>query len=113
MKTKINSTLIKKLTPAATDYEVHDIDLRGFAIRVYPSGVMRYFCQYGRGKKITIGSVGVMTPAQAREKAVEILNNVHNGIEPQGKKRLISLKNCKNLSKMNINRGYCLTIKEE
>ncbi|MFA6303233.1 MAG: site-specific integrase [Legionella sp.] len=88
MKAKINGTLIKRLTPESKEYEVHDIDLRGFAIRVFPSGVMCYFCQYGRGKKIKIGAVGVMTPSQAREKAVEILNNVHNGIEPQSKKRV-------------------------
>jgi Arm DNA-binding domain len=75
MKTKINNSLIKKLSPADKEYEVHDTDLKGFVIRVFPSGTMRYICQYQRGRKINIGTVGVITPAQAREKAVEILND--------------------------------------
>lgn len=82
MKFKINNTLIKKLIPGEKEYEVHDIDLKGFMIRVFPSGTMRYVCQYKRGKKINIGTVGIITAAQAREKAIEILNNVHKGIEP-------------------------------
>ena len=86
MKTKINNTLIKKLLPADKEYEVHDLDLKGFIIRVFPSGTMRYVCQYKRGKKINLGTVGVMSAAQAREKAMEILNNVNRGIEPTAQK---------------------------
>ncbi|KTC98229.1 site-specific integrase [Legionella erythra] len=86
MKLKINNTLIKKLIPAEKEYEVHDLDLKGFMVRVFPSGTMRYVCQYKRGKKINIGTVGVITAAQAREKALEILNNVHKGIEPTAQK---------------------------
>lgn len=86
MKTKINNTLIKKLLPADKEYEVHDTDLKGFIIRVFPSGTMRYICQYQRGRKINIGTVGVITPAQAREKAVEILNDFNKGIDPKAKR---------------------------
>lgn len=86
MKIKINNTLIKKLVPADKEYEVHDTDLKGFIIRVFPSGTMRYICQYQRGRKINIGTVGVITPAQAREKAVEILNDFHKGIDPKAKR---------------------------
>lgn len=86
MKTKINNTLIKKLVPEDKEYEVHDTDLKGFVIRVFPSGTMRYICQYQRGRKINIGTVGVITPAQAREKAVEILNDFNKGIDPKAKR---------------------------
>jgi integrase len=86
MKSKINNTLIKKLIPAEKEYEVRDSDLKGFMVRVFPSGTMRYICQYKRGRKINIGTVGIITPAQAREKAVEILNNLHKGIEPEAKR---------------------------
>lgn len=47
---------------------------------------MRYVCQYKRGGKINIGTVGVITPAQAREKAVEILNDFNKGIDPKAKR---------------------------
>ena len=86
MKAKINNTLIKKLSPEDKEYEVHDTDLKGFTIRVFPSGTMRYICQYQRGGKINIGTVGIMTPAQAREKAVEILNDFNKGIDPKAKR---------------------------
>lgn len=86
MKAKINNTLIKKLSPADKEYEVHDTDLKGFVVRVFPSGTMRYICQYQRGKKINIGTVGVITTAQAREKAVEILNDFNKGIDPKAKR---------------------------
>ena len=86
MKAKINNTLIKTLSPADKEYEVHDTDLKGFAIRVFPSGTMRYFCQYQRGRKINIGTVGVITPSQAREKTVGILNNLSQGIDPSAKR---------------------------
>ncbi|RAP34648.1 recombinase [Legionella quinlivanii] len=86
MKAKINNTLIKKLVPAEKEYEVHDIDLKGFFIRVFPSGTMRYVCQYKRGKKINIGTVGVISAPQAREKAIEILSNSNKGIEPTARK---------------------------
>lgn len=48
MKAKINNTLIKKLIPEDKEYEVHDTDLKGFGIRVFPSETMRYICQYQR-----------------------------------------------------------------
>jgi site-specific recombinase XerD len=86
MKAKINNTLIKKLLPEEKEYEVHDLDLKGFMIRVFPSGTMRFVCQYKRGKKINLGTVGVMTAAQAREKAIEVLGNVNKGIEPTAQK---------------------------
>ncbi len=86
MKAKINNTLIKKLTLQDKEYEVRDSDLKGFMVRVFPSGTMRYICQYQRGRKTNIGTVGVITPAQAREKAVEILNDLHKGIEPKAKR---------------------------
>ncbi len=86
MKAKINNSFIKKLSPTEKEYEVHDSDLKGFIIRVFPSGTMRYICQYQRGRKISIGTVGVITPAQAREKAVEILNDFHKGIDPKAKR---------------------------
>lgn len=95
MKAKINNTLIKKLLPEAKEYEVHDLDLKGFMIRVFPSGTMRYICQYQRGRKINIGTVGVITPAQAREKALEILNDFNRGIDPKVKKDINQSKTLK------------------
>ncbi len=48
MKAKINNTLVKKLVPQDKEYEVHDTDLKGFILRVFPSGTMRYVCHIKR-----------------------------------------------------------------
>ena len=47
---------------------------------------MSYICQYKRGHRINLGKVGVITAAQAREKAMEVLSNINKGIEPTAQK---------------------------
>lgn len=86
MQAKINNTLIKSLKPSDTQYDVRDITLKGFMIRVNPTGKMNFVCQFKRGRRINIGQVGVITSAQAREKAIEILNQANQGIDPQKEK---------------------------
>lgn len=86
MQAKISNSLIKTLVPGDKVYDVRDIHLKGFLIRVHPTGNMSYICQYQRGRRVNIGKVGVISPAQAREKAIEVLNNIHKGIEPTVKK---------------------------
>lgn len=86
MQVRINNSLIKTLLPAEKVYDVRDINLKGFLIRVHPSGSMSYICQYKRGRRINLGKVGVITAAQAREKAMEVLSNINKGIEPTAQK---------------------------
>jgi Arm DNA-binding domain/Phage integrase SAM-like domain len=47
---------------------------------------MSYICQYKRGRRVNLGKVGVISAAQAREKAIEILSNINKGIEPKVQK---------------------------
>lgn len=82
MKAFIGNSLISKLTPSEKQYDVRDTKLSGFLIRVNPTGKMFYVCQYTRGRRINIGQVGILTPAQARDKAIEILGDVAKGIDP-------------------------------
>jgi site-specific recombinase XerD len=70
------------LIPGEKVYDVRELNLKGFLIRVHPSGNMSYICQYKRGHRVNLGKVGVITSAQAREKAMEVLNNFNKGIEP-------------------------------
>lgn len=86
MQAKINNSLLKSLSPQSKPYEVRDANLKGFILRVQPSGVMSFNCEYKRGKRIVLGKVGVMTCAQAREKAMEILSDASQGIDPQKNK---------------------------
>jgi hypothetical protein len=52
--------------------------LKGFLLRVQPSGIISYICEYARGKRETIGRVGVISAIQANFSAgVDLLTGVH------------------------------------
>ncbi|WP_133139689.1 site-specific integrase [Legionella genomosp. 1] len=87
MLAKISNSLIKTLVPNEKKaYDVRDINLKGFILRVHPTGSMVYICQYARGGRVNLGKAGVISAAQAREKAIEVLNNFHKGIKPEVQK---------------------------
>ncbi|OGT38471.1 MAG: hypothetical protein A3F11_05035 [Gammaproteobacteria bacterium RIFCSPHIGHO2_12_FULL_37_14] len=85
MKATINSSLLTKLKPDDKPYDVRDDKLTGFLVRVNISGKLLYMCEYARGKRITIGRTDVLTPTQARDRAMSILGDAAKGIDP-GKK---------------------------
>lgn len=82
MPAVIGNTLIKTIKPNGKQFDIRDAKLKGFMIRVNPTGTMSFVCEYKRGKRITIARVGVMTPAQARDKAREILACAAKGEDP-------------------------------
>lgn len=63
--------------------EVRDRDLKGFILRVQPSGATSYIVQLGRGRRITLGDAAILTPAQARAKAKVALGAVADGRDPK------------------------------
>lgn len=85
MKATINSSLLSKLKSSDKPFDVRDDKLIGFLVRVNISGKLLYMCEFGRGKRITIGKVGVLTPTQARDKALSILGDAAKGIDPRNK----------------------------
>lgn len=90
----ITNSLIKTLKPHKERYDVRDKALKGFMIRVFPSGKMSYRCQYARGKHITIGDVNVLKVAEARDEAKKILGEYAKGVDPaQAKKEAKLAKN--------------------
>lgn len=83
MKATINTSLLPKLTPRSKPYEVRDDKLTGFLVRVNISGKLMYMCEYARGKRVTIGKAGVLTPTQARDRAHIILGDAAKGVDPK------------------------------
>ena len=63
-------------------FEIGDRDLRGFILRIQPSGARSYVVQIGRGRRVTIGPVGHLTPTEARERAEKVLGNLAHGLPP-------------------------------
>ncbi len=89
---RINKTLIDQLRPAVgRDLFVWDDKLRGFGLRMKPSGRASYVVQYktvhGSTRRMTLGQVGALTPDQARGLASRRLGEVECGRDPSKDRR--------------------------
>jgi len=67
-----------------------DDELKGFAVRVWPSGMKSYLIHYrtrsGRQRKMSLGRHGVLTPGEARSRAVQLLGEIAGGADPMGQR---------------------------
>src|SRR5437764_6476266 len=91
MQALIGSTLVKQLQPGAKPFEVRDTRVKGFLLRVQPSGAMAYYVEYGRGKRIAIGRVDADASndvERARDRARDILAGARFGEDPLEERRL-------------------------
>jgi len=79
MQAVITQKLTQSLKPGNEPYEVRDQNLKGFLIRIQPSGSASYVVQYKRGKRITLGKVSVLTPTMARERAKTVIGMYADG----------------------------------
>lgn len=90
MKTKITDKVLANLAPQEKVYRIHDTKQPGLLIRVLPSGRASYMVTWARNKATTLGQVGTLTLAQARNYALQYLSEAHTHGEPlavsQGRK---------------------------
>jgi len=84
MPAKISNRLLQgsDAQPRDKEFEIRDTILRGFMLRVLPSGTRAFYVQHGRGRKTKLGEVGILTPDEARERAEKVLGNVAHGRPP-------------------------------
>ncbi len=89
---KITKRYIEQLKPTGSDLVVWDDGLPGFGLRMKPSGYASFIVQYrnrlGRSRRITLGSVQVVTPKAARGKAKELLEKARLGCDPKDERDL-------------------------
>ncbi|MFZ0694406.1 MAG: Arm DNA-binding domain-containing protein, partial [Alphaproteobacteria bacterium] len=69
MHSIIGTSLIDHIKPGPKPYEIRDSRLNGFLLRVQPSGVMTYYIEFARARRMAIGRADAITPVMAREKA--------------------------------------------
>lgn len=83
---RITKRLVEGIKPADRDLLQWDSELRGFGVRVKPSGVRSYLVQYrnqhGRSRRLTIGTHGRLTAEEARTEARKLLADVARGCDP-------------------------------
>lgn len=84
----LNTRTIDRLAPAKQAYEVRDRRNRGFLIRVQPTGVKTWYCEYRRGQRVRIGRADLISPADARAEAVRLLLLAQSGEDPAAGRRM-------------------------
>jgi integrase len=72
MATKITQATIQRARPAAKPYEISG--QFKLVLRVQPSGVKTFYCQWGRHKRMRLGDANVLTIARAEYLARAALN---------------------------------------
>jgi hypothetical protein len=93
---KLTKRTVDAAEPRTARYELWDSELRGFGLRVQPSGLKTFFVRYragagGRGATkefFPIGRYGEhLTPDEARRRAREVLGAVARGDNPAEARR--------------------------
>ena len=85
---KITKRTVDALAGQERERVVWDDDLKGFGVRVHPTGRKVYIVKTryrGRVIKMTIGPHGAVTPSYARVRAAEIITDARAGKNPAGR----------------------------
>lgn len=87
---KLTKTTVDKLPiPEKEAIFYRDDELRGFGVKVFPSGAKSFFLEkrvMGKVKRITIGRFGEVTMEQARKEAVKLAGQIATGGDPVAEK---------------------------
>lgn len=84
---KITKRIVDAIEPDPSGEQfLWDTELKGFGIRMMPSGVASFLIKYrnaeGQQRKMTLGRVGTLTPEEARLLARQKLAEVSKGDDP-------------------------------
>ena len=80
---RLNQRRVDALKPRKSVYDVRDRDLKGFGVRVLPSGAKRYFVHsQHQGRRVwkIVGDAGAIGVDEARDQARTLVASIRNGI---------------------------------
>jgi integrase len=93
---KLTKRLVDTIRPdpaGRRDVFAWDNELRGFGVRMKPSGAATYLFQYrnreGRTRRLAIGKLGTLTPEQARGLARDKLVEATKGADPSAERHAV------------------------
>ncbi|KAF0210443.1 MAG: phage integrase family [Methylocystaceae bacterium] len=87
---KLTKRIVDTAQPEPERYVVWDSTLKGFGLRVEPSGTKTFLVRYriaGRKRFLAVGRFGHLTPEQARGLAQATLADVRRGSDPAEERR--------------------------
>ena len=87
----LSAKSVEKLKPRAERYDVFDAALRGFGLRVAPTGTKSWFVMRrvnGRMIRRTIGRYPDLSLGQARKQSADVLEAMGNGVHPAANQAL-------------------------
>lgn len=90
MQKALTDKTIEALKPQDKRYEVHDLRCPGMSVRVERSGRRTFNIKFRFGlkqKRMKLGTYPRISLATAREKAIELLRQVDEGIDPTKRRR--------------------------
>ena len=92
--THLTEGRIKALRPRKTTRDIRDANLRGFGVRVYPSGRKRYFIHTqhaGQRHWKIVGDASEISLAEARRRAQAMLAAIRNGTPSSSEETLFEM----------------------
>lgn len=95
MRKVLTAKTIDALKGKEKRYDIHDLLCPGFSVRVSENGRKVFSIKYRFGieqKRVTLGSYPRLSLATAREKAMDILRQVDDGIDPTKQRRRPDMK---------------------
>lgn len=89
---KLTKTTVEAEQPGDKEKFIWDTELRGFGLKVFPTGVRTFVFQYrtpeGKTRRYTIGKYSdTLTTDQARKRAKDVEYEVRSGRDPMGEKQ--------------------------
>jgi integrase len=92
---RLTKRAVSLAQPSLQRYTIFDTDLKGFGLRVSPSGRKSWIVEYrvGHGgrratkQRLTVGDAGTFTPEEARDEARTLLARIRLGGDPVSEKR--------------------------
>jgi len=88
--TRLTKRSCDTLLPTEKEYFVWDDQIKGFGIRVYPSGGKRYIAQtfrQGKTTRVQIGKHGTIAFDEAKRRAKKIIMDIDDGLNPNELKK--------------------------